>query len=113
MLKNKYDLTLCQSLLHIASETFVRHKKKISVFASITCILIGKDDKYKYKYLWLWSMLKTVVQLCVFHTEWELIIIDQQISILATNYILQCYKYIHKTLLLSFMIYNIIVLLYF
>ncbi len=26
-LKNKYDLTLCQSRLHTASETFVRHKK--------------------------------------------------------------------------------------
>ncbi len=26
-LKNKYDLTLCQSRLHIASETFVGHKK--------------------------------------------------------------------------------------
>ncbi len=28
-LKNKYDLTLCQSRLHTASETFVRHKKKL------------------------------------------------------------------------------------
>ncbi len=26
-LKNRYDLTLCQSRLHTASETFVRHKK--------------------------------------------------------------------------------------
>ncbi len=26
-LKNKYDLTLCQSHLHTASETFVHHKK--------------------------------------------------------------------------------------
>ncbi len=26
-LKNKYDLTLCQSRLHTASEIFVRHKK--------------------------------------------------------------------------------------
>ncbi len=26
-LKNKYDLTLCQSRLHTASETFVRQKK--------------------------------------------------------------------------------------
>ncbi len=25
--KNKYDLTLCQSRLHTASETVVRHKK--------------------------------------------------------------------------------------
>ncbi len=28
-LKNKYDLTLCQSRLHTASETFVCHKKKL------------------------------------------------------------------------------------
>ncbi len=27
MLKNKYDLTLWQSRLHTAAETFVRHKK--------------------------------------------------------------------------------------
>ncbi len=26
-LKNKYDLMLCQSRLHTASEIFVRHKK--------------------------------------------------------------------------------------
>ncbi len=26
-LKNKYDLTLCQSRLHTASETFISHKK--------------------------------------------------------------------------------------
>ncbi len=26
-LKNNYNLTLCQSRLHTASETFVRHKK--------------------------------------------------------------------------------------
>ncbi len=51
-LKNKYDLTLCQSRLHTASETFVRHKKIGSVsifcvFASIACILIGKDEEYE------------------------------------------------------------------
>ncbi len=28
-LKNKYDLTLCQSRLHTASKTFVRHKIRI------------------------------------------------------------------------------------
>ncbi len=28
-LKNKYDLTLCQSRLHTASETFICHKKKL------------------------------------------------------------------------------------
>ncbi len=52
-LKNKYDLTLCQSRLHTASETFVRQKKKIGsdsffcVFASVACILIGKEDEYE------------------------------------------------------------------
>ncbi len=49
-LKNKYDLTLCQSHLHTASETFVRHKKNgpgliFCVFTSVASILIGKDDK--------------------------------------------------------------------
>ncbi len=28
-LKSKYDLTLCQSRLHTASETFICHKKNI------------------------------------------------------------------------------------
>ncbi len=51
-LKNKYDLTLCQSRLHTASETFVRQKKIGSgsifcVFASVACILIGKDEEYE------------------------------------------------------------------
>ncbi len=51
-LKNKYDLMLCQSRLHTASETFVRHKKFVPgsifcVFASVASILIGKDDKYE------------------------------------------------------------------
>ncbi len=50
-LKNKYDLTLCQSRLHTASETFVRHKKFRSgsifcVFVSVACILIGKNEEY-------------------------------------------------------------------
>ncbi len=50
-LKNKYDLTLCQSRLHTAAETFVRHKKIGSgsifcVFTSVACILIGKDEEY-------------------------------------------------------------------
>ncbi len=27
--KNKYDLTLCQTHLHTASKTFIRHKKKL------------------------------------------------------------------------------------
>ncbi len=49
--KNKY-LTLCQSCLHTASETFVRHKKFGSgsifcIFASVASILIGKDDEYE------------------------------------------------------------------
>ncbi len=53
-LKNKYDLTLCQSRLHTASETFVRQKKIGSgsifcVFASVACILIGKDEEYEKK----------------------------------------------------------------
>ncbi len=51
-LKNKYDLTLCQSHLHTASETFVLQKKFGSgsifcVFASVACILIGKDGEYE------------------------------------------------------------------
>ncbi len=47
-LKIKFDLTLCQSLLHTAFETFVRHKKKFGsgsifcIFASVESILIGK-----------------------------------------------------------------------
>ncbi len=53
-LKNKYDLTLCQSRLHTVSETFVCQKKFRSgsiscVFASIACILIGKDGEYEKK----------------------------------------------------------------
>ncbi len=53
-LKNKYDLTLCQSRLHTASETFVHQKKFGSgsifcVFASVACILIGKDGEYEKK----------------------------------------------------------------
>ncbi len=55
-LKNKYDLTLCQSRLHTASEIFVRQKKFGSgsifcVFASVACILIGKDEEYEEKRL--------------------------------------------------------------
>ncbi len=51
-LKNKYDLTLCQSRLHTASENFVRHKKirirfDFCVSASVASILIGKDDEYE------------------------------------------------------------------
>ncbi len=51
-LKNKYDLTLCQSGLHTASETFVRQNKIGSgsifcVFASVACILIGRDGEYE------------------------------------------------------------------
>ncbi len=51
-LKNKYDLTLCQSRLHTASETFVHQKQFGSgsifcVFASVACILIGKDGEYE------------------------------------------------------------------
>ncbi len=51
MLKNKYDLTLCQSRLRTASETFVRQKNFGSgsifcIFASVACILIGKDEEY-------------------------------------------------------------------
>ncbi len=43
---------LCQSRLHTASETFVRQKKIGSgsifcVFASVACILIGKDGEYE------------------------------------------------------------------
>ncbi len=45
---------LCQSRLHTASETFVRQKKFGSgsifcVFASVACILIGKDGEYEKK----------------------------------------------------------------
>ncbi len=51
-LKNKYDLTLCQSRLHTASETFVHQKQFGSgsifcVFASVACILIGKYNKIR------------------------------------------------------------------
>ncbi len=51
MLKNKYDLTLWQSRLHTASETFVCHKKFgsasiVCVFASVAFILIWKDEEY-------------------------------------------------------------------
>ncbi len=51
MLKNKYDLTLCQSRLHTASETFVRQNifgsgSIFCIFASVACILIGKDEEY-------------------------------------------------------------------
>ncbi len=54
MLKNKYDLTLCQSRLHTASETFVRQTKiRISFdflrFHNIACILIGRDGEYENK----------------------------------------------------------------
>ncbi len=43
---------LCQSRLHTASETFVHLKKFRSgsifcVFASVACILIGKDGEYE------------------------------------------------------------------
>ncbi len=43
---------MCQSRLHTASETFVRQKKFGSgsifcVFASVACILIGKDGEYE------------------------------------------------------------------
>ncbi len=49
---NKYDLTLCKSRLHTASETFIHHKKFGSgsifcLFASVAGILIGKDDEYE------------------------------------------------------------------
>ncbi len=51
-LKNKYDLTLCQSRLHTASETFVRHNfldqvRFSAFFASVASILIGKEDEKK------------------------------------------------------------------
>ncbi len=54
MLKNKYDLTLCQSCLHNASETssIIRKFGSGSIlcfFASVTIILIGKDDEYENK----------------------------------------------------------------
>ncbi len=54
MLKNKYDLTLCQSCLHTASETSSVIRKFgsgsiLCVFASVTSILIGKDDEYENK----------------------------------------------------------------
>ncbi len=43
---------LCQSCLHTASETFVRHKKFGSglifcVFSSVASVLIGKGDEYE------------------------------------------------------------------
>ncbi len=38
--KNKYDLALCQSRLHTASETFVCHKKKLDRFSAFSD---GKD----------------------------------------------------------------------
>ncbi len=43
---------LCQSHLHTASDTFVRHKKIrpgsiFCILASIASILIGKDDEYE------------------------------------------------------------------
>ncbi len=52
LLKNKYNLMLCQSRLHTASETFICHKKIGSglifgIFASVACILIGKDEEYE------------------------------------------------------------------
>ncbi len=45
---------LCPSRLHIASETFVRHKKFRSglifcIFTYVASILIGKDDEYVKK----------------------------------------------------------------
>ncbi len=51
-LKNKYDLTLCQSSLHTASETFVLQfffgsGSIFCIFASVACILIGKDEEYE------------------------------------------------------------------
>ncbi len=54
-LKNKYDLTSCQSRLHTASKYFAHHKKFGSgsifcVFASVATILIGKDDETKKAY---------------------------------------------------------------
>ncbi len=66
MLKIKFNLTLCQSCLHTASEIFRPSKKFRSgsifcVFASVACILIGRDgDKKKqknsYKNFGLWTM---------------------------------------------------------
>ncbi len=55
-LKTKYDLTLCQSRLHTASETFVRQNffgsdSIFCVFASVACILIGKDGEYGKKHV--------------------------------------------------------------
>ncbi len=52
MLKNKYDLTLWRSCLHVASETFVRQNffgsvSIFCVFASVAFILIGKDEEYE------------------------------------------------------------------
>ncbi len=38
-LKNKYNLTLCQSRLHTGSGSI------FCVFASVACILIGKDGE--------------------------------------------------------------------
>ncbi len=62
-LKNKYDLMLCQSRLHTASETFVRQKKFGSgsifcVFASVACILDRKG----------WRIRKTEKRMRKFRT---------------------------------------------
>ncbi len=44
-LKNKCELTLCQSRLHTASETFVRHKKNyIEFFASVVSVFRCFDN---------------------------------------------------------------------
>ncbi len=50
-LKKKYDLMLCQSHSHTASETFVCQKENrirlnLCIFASVTWLLIGKDGEY-------------------------------------------------------------------
>ncbi len=50
--KTRSDLTLCQSRLHTASETFVHHNifgsgSIFCVFASAASILIGKDDDWE------------------------------------------------------------------
>ncbi len=79
-LKNKYDLTLCQSCLHTASETFVRQKKIGSglifcVFASVACILIGKnEEKRKRKFRTQCVMTFTLVY-TVSHDPSEIILI--------------------------------------
>ncbi len=55
-LKNKYDLTLCQSRLHTASEIFVRHKQIrigfdfFPLFASVASILRGFFDSSEPPY---------------------------------------------------------------